>query len=58
MWYLFLGNILKTENGGTTWATLHEPGGGLNSVHFSTQFPIPDMHVALMVQYGCLMMQA
>jgi len=30
----FLGNILKTTDGGTTWTTLHEPGGGLNSVHF------------------------
>jgi photosystem II stability/assembly factor-like uncharacterized protein len=30
----FLGNILKTDNGGTTWTTLHEPSEGLNSVHF------------------------
>jgi len=30
----FLGNILKTDNGGTNWTTLHEPGGALNSVHF------------------------
>jgi len=31
----YLGNILKTTDGGTTWTTLHEPGGALNSVHFS-----------------------
>jgi photosystem II stability/assembly factor-like uncharacterized protein len=30
----FLGNILKTTDGGTAWTTLHEPGGALNSVHF------------------------
>ena len=30
----FFGDIVKTENGGTTWTILHEPGGGLNSVHF------------------------
>ena len=30
----FLGDILKTNDGGTTWTTLHEPGGGFNSVHF------------------------
>ena len=30
----YSGKILKTENGGTTWTTLHEPGGGFNSVHF------------------------
>lgn len=30
----YSGNILKTDNGGTTWTTLHEPGNGLNSVHF------------------------
>ena len=30
----FLGNILKTDDGGTNWTTLHEPGGALNSVHF------------------------
>ena len=30
----YSGEINKTDNGGTTWTTLHEPGGGLNSVHF------------------------
>ncbi len=30
----YSGNILKTDDGGTTWTTLHEPGGALNSVHF------------------------
>ena len=30
----FLGNIVKTDDGGNTWTTLYEPGGGLNSVHF------------------------
>jgi len=28
------GKIVKTENGGTNWTMLHEPGGVLNSVHF------------------------
>ena len=28
------GKILKTENGGTNWTMLYEPGGTLNSVHF------------------------
>jgi photosystem II stability/assembly factor-like uncharacterized protein len=30
----FSGKIVKTENGGTNWSMLHEPGGVLNSVHF------------------------
>jgi len=30
----YSGEINKTDNGGTTWTTLHEPGGGFNSVHF------------------------
>ena len=30
----FSGDFIKTENGGTTWTTLYEPGGALNSVHF------------------------
>ncbi|RLD45257.1 MAG: hypothetical protein DRI89_01535 [Bacteroidetes bacterium] len=30
----YLGNILKTTDGGTTWTTMYEPGGVLNSVHF------------------------
>ena len=30
----YSGKILKTENGGTNWTMLHEPGGGFNSVHF------------------------
>jgi len=30
----FRGKIVKTENGGTNWTMLHEPGGVLNSVHF------------------------
>jgi photosystem II stability/assembly factor-like uncharacterized protein len=30
----YSGNILKTDDGGTNWTTLHEPGGTLNSVHF------------------------
>lgn len=30
----FSGKIVKTENGGTNWTMLHEPGGVLNSVHF------------------------
>jgi photosystem II stability/assembly factor-like uncharacterized protein len=30
----FTGKIVKTENGGTNWNMLHEPGGVLNSVHF------------------------
>ena len=25
----YSGKILKTENGGTNWTILHEPGGGL-----------------------------
>ncbi len=30
----FNGIILKTNDGGTNWTTLHGPGGGLSSVHF------------------------
>ena len=30
----YSGNIVKTDNGGTTWTTLYEPVGTLNSVHF------------------------
>ncbi|MEE4260221.1 MAG: YCF48-related protein [Bacteroidales bacterium] len=30
----FNGKILKTDDGGTNWYLLHDPGGTLNSVHF------------------------
>jgi len=30
----YSGEINKTDDGGTNWTTLHEPGGALNSVHF------------------------
>jgi photosystem II stability/assembly factor-like uncharacterized protein len=30
----YSGNILKTDDGGTNWSTLYEPGGVLNSVRF------------------------
>jgi hypothetical protein len=30
----YSGNILKTDDGGTNWSMLHEPGGTLNSIHF------------------------
>lgn len=30
----YSGEIYKTDDGGTTWTTLHEPGGGFTSIHF------------------------
>jgi photosystem II stability/assembly factor-like uncharacterized protein len=30
----YSGEINKTDDGGASWTTLHEPGGVLNSVHF------------------------